>query len=86
MIVVVTIPFVGTIGGVTYNMPAPGTTLDVTEDAARALLSMGVAQEYERKILPVPDVTKKKRLESSQVDPVRRQPMRLNFKRFVTKR
>ena len=35
MIVIVTTPFVGTVGGVTYNMPAVDTRLEVSDEAGR---------------------------------------------------
>ena len=56
MMIVVTTPFVG----LGYNMPAPGTLLDVSEDKARQLLGMGVASRYETKVDPLPAEVKKK--------------------------
>ena len=55
MMLIVKTPFVG----LGYNMPAPGTLLDVTEEKARELLGMGVAQRYEMKVDPVPAEVKK---------------------------
>jgi len=73
MIVVVTRPFVGTVGGRTFNMPAPGTLFDVSDDIAHALMGMDVAARYENKVDPVPPVLKKKRLSglSHLVPPLR---------------
>jgi len=78
MIVVITTPFVGTVGGVAYNMPAPGTWLEVSDEAGRQLLGMGVAERYEMKIDPVPPVLKKKRSELSPPVPPQRLKMRKN--------
>ena len=65
MMLIVKTPFVG----LGYNMPAPGTLLDVTEDKARELLGMGVAQRYEMKVDPVPmEVKKNAPLESLPAD------------------
>lgn len=81
MLVVVTIPFVG----LGFNMPAPGTLLDVTDEVGREMLGLGVVRRYETKVDPLPEVVKKKPSGLSQVDPVRRQPTRPNLRRYVTK-
>ena len=77
MIVVVVKPFVGTVGGIAYNMPAPGTRLDVSDEAGRQLLGMGVAQRMETKIDPLPEVKKNGGLSGlSHLVPVHRLKMR----------
>ena len=77
MIVIVTTPFVGTVGGVTYNMPAVDTRLEVSDEAGRQLLGMGVAVRMETKVDPVPDEVKKKSLSGlSHLVPPHRLKMR----------
>jgi len=77
MMVVVITPFVGTIGGQNFNMPAPHTLLDVSDEVARELLGMGVVQRYEMKVDPVPEVKKNGgRLGLSHPVPARRLKMR----------
>ena len=61
MIVVVKTPFVGTVDGRTFNMPAPGTRLDVTDHQGEMLLGMGVVDPLVTKVLPMPEEVKKKR-------------------------
>lgn len=70
MFVQVIKPFVGH----GFNMPEPGAVLDVSEDVAEALVGVGVAQRYETKIMPLPDVKKKAKL--SESSPAGRAPKR----------
>ena len=65
MIVVVTKPFVGTVGGQAFNMPAPGTLFDVPDAVGYALLGMDVAAEYGMKVDPVPPEKKNAGLSGS---------------------
>ena len=46
-----------------YNMPRPGSLIDPPPDACKALLAAGCVAEWEVKVMPLPEVTKKKRLE-----------------------
>lgn len=59
MMLVVTKPFVGTLHGHTFNMPAPGTVLDVPDEVGRMLLGMEAAQHMETKVDPTPPELKK---------------------------
>ena len=79
MIVIVTTPFVGTIGGQNFNMPPVDSRLDVTDEIARELLQMGVVARMETKIdRPPLDVKKKSLSGLSQVVPAHRLKMRRN--------
>lgn len=82
MIVIVVTPWVG----LGYNMPAPGTRLEVSEELGRQLLQMGVVQRFETKIDPVPEVKKNGGLSGlSQVVPVHRLKMPPSSAKFATK-
>ena len=49
-----------------YDMPAPGTLIDPPPDVCRDLLAAGCVAEWEVKVLPIPQFTKKKLLELSR--------------------
>jgi len=55
---IVLIPFV--CGG--HYMPRVGSLVDVPEPARSELIASGAIAEYEIKVDPLPEVTKKKRL------------------------
>ena len=50
MQVIVTAPFVGC----GFNMPAPGSLLEVSEEVGRELLGAGCVARYETKVDPLP--------------------------------
>lgn len=82
MLLIVKTPFVGH----GFNMPAPGTRIEVPDDLARHLMSIGVADRYETKIDPVPPVIKKKEpSESSRPAPAPRKKTRKRSKKSATK-
>ena len=86
MILRVTKPFVG----LGFNMPAPGTVIDVDDDVAEQLLGMRVAARYEQKILPMPEVLKsepkKKVLPSSPVARPAPKKTRRSWRELLTRR
>jgi hypothetical protein len=70
MILTVKRPFVGQ----GFNMPAPGTLIEVSNEVGAYLVGIDVADPYETKVLPLPDI--KKKIEPSASSPVARQPRR----------
>lgn len=83
MKLLVKVPFVGH----GFNMPAPGTLIDVSEELAGHLLGLDVVDRYEMKIDTPPAEVKKKPepSESSQADPAPRKRTRRRSKKSATK-
>jgi len=67
---IVTQPFIG----YGFDYAQPGQLIDPPPDVRAALFGIGVVAEYETKVIPLPESTKKKPLELSQAD--HRQPGR----------
>jgi hypothetical protein len=70
-----------------YNMPAPGTLITPPDDVAAYLVSIGVAERYETKIVEPPQEIKKKPKPSasSQAAPAPRKRTRRKSKKSVKK-
>ena len=65
----------------------PGQSVELTEEQADVLVQMQSVAPYETKVMPPPEnKTKKKLLESSQVDPAPRKVTRKSSKKSATKR
>jgi hypothetical protein len=83
MIVSVAVPFCGH----GFNMPAPGTLLDVHDDLANHLVSIGVCSRYETKVVALPEVKKTvEPLASVPAVPAPPAPTRKRSRKSATKR
>ena len=81
MIVSVRTPFVG----FGFNMPLPGTLIEMPDEIARQMLSQGLVDKYETAIEPVPALEKKRLLESLPADLPRPRKTRGSSRKSVTK-